>query len=223
LRAPTRRSTFARTPPPDSATSQQKCRVLRSPPRLAQDHGGRRHPRTQHRQRTRPLRGLRRTRRYLPAHPGFEISQFLSKVFVRELTKLKAYQEGSYEAALEQAFKNVDELILSPEGQNELRIIRYQNERVNEHEKEFIGDAVGCTANVVLITQDHYFVANAGDSRSVLCRVGKAMALSEDHKPESAGEEARIKAAGGSIVMGRVNGGLNLTRSFGDFSYKQSK
>lgn len=82
---------------------------------------------------------------------------------------------------------------------------------------------MGCTANVLLITKDQYYVANAGDSRSVLCRAGKAIALSEDHKPESTIEENRIKKAGGSVVMGRVNGGLNLTRSFGDFDYKTNE
>lgn len=64
-------------------------------------------------------------------------------------------------------------------------------------------------------------MANAGDSRSVLCRSGKAVALSEDHKPEMPKEEERIKKAGGSIMKGRVNGGLNLTRSLGDFDYKK--
>ena len=57
----------------------------------------------------------------------------------------------------------------------------------------------------------------------VLCREGKAVALSEDHKPDSPIEEARVKKAGGVISMGRVNGGLNLTRSLGDFDYKKSK
>jgi serine/threonine protein phosphatase PrpC len=74
----------------------------------------------------------------------------------------------------------------------------------------------------VLITKDHYIIANAGDSRSALCREGKAINLSEDHKPESKEEEDRIKKAGGVVYMGRVNGGLNLTRSFGDFDYKKN-
>lgn len=65
-------------------------------------------------------------------------------------------------------------------------------------------------------------MANAGDSRSVLCRSGRAIDLSVDHKPEDEGEIKRIRNAGGVIHMGRVNGGLNLTRSFGDFEYKQN-
>ena len=87
-------------------------------------------------------------------------------------------------------------------------------------ESEPISKTTGCTANVVLITPTQYIVANAGDSRSSLCRGGKAIDLSSDHKPESEEEECRIKNAGGVIHMGRVNGGLNLTRSFGDFDYK---
>jgi len=68
-------------------------------------------------------------------------------------------------------------------------------------------------------------VANCGDSRAVLCRGGKAVELSEDHKPENPGEEARIRRAGGHVAMigpcYRVDGvGLNLSRALGDFHYK---
>lgn len=41
-----------------------------------------------------------------------------------------------------------------------------------------VSGGTGCTANVVLITPDKYIVANAGDSRSSLCRKGKALDLS---------------------------------------------
>ena len=40
--------------------------------------------------------------------------------------------------------------------------------------EEKIANGTGCTANVILITSDKYYIANAGDSRSVLCRNGKA-------------------------------------------------
>lgn len=40
------------------------------------------------------------------------------------------------------------------------------------------------------------FVANAGDSRCVLSRNGKAIPLSEDHKPENEEERRRIEKAG---------------------------
>uniref|UniRef100_A0A5K3F6M3 protein-serine/threonine phosphatase n=1 Tax=Mesocestoides corti TaxID=53468 RepID=A0A5K3F6M3_MESCO len=66
------------------------------------------------------------------------------------------------------------------------------------------------------------YVANAGDSRAVLCRAGAAVELSEDHKPEDDLEKARIYAAGGTVTAdGRVNDGLNLSRAIGDHIYKR--
>jgi serine/threonine protein phosphatase PrpC len=82
-------------------------------------------------------------------------------------------------------------------------------------------DAIGCTANVILI--DNYsrlVVANAGDSRCVLSRNGAAIALSFDHKPENSEERRRIEHAGSTITEGRVDGNLNLSRSLGDLKYK---
>jgi len=68
-------------------------------------------------------------------------------------------------------------------------------------------------------------VANCGDSRAILCRKGKAVELSEDHKPELPGEEERIRRAGGHVALTgpchRIDGwGLNLSRALGDFHYK---
>lgn len=133
-----------------------------------------------------------------------------------------SYKTGKFVQALDETFKKIDEMIESVEGQNALNKIRNNGQQVTSQEdKQYIGGSVGCTANVLLITPKSYFVANAGDSRSVLCRDGKALALSEDHKPDSPIQQARIKKAGGVITMGRVNGGLNLTRSLGDFDYKR--
>ena len=116
----------------------------------------------------------------------------------------------------------MDELIDSAEGAKELKNIRYNGKNNNDnYSDDRIGNSTGCTANVALITEKKIYVANAGDSRSVLCRGGNTLPLSEDHKPESPNEEKRITNAGGQITMGRVNGGLNLTRSMGDFDYKR--
>jgi len=61
-------------------------------------------------------------------------------------------------------------------------------------------DSIGCTANVILVEpKKRLVVANAGDSRSVLCRGGKALQLSEDHKPDNEEEKARIEKAGSYI------------------------
>jgi len=81
----------------------------------------------------------------------------------------------------------------------------------------------GCTANVVLVTKRLITCANLGDSRSILCRGGMAMALSKDHKPTDEGETDRIKKAGGTVIRGRVCGAVAVSRSFGDFSFKENK
>ena len=81
----------------------------------------------------------------------------------------------------------------------------------------------GATAIVAILTGRVLTVANAGDSRAVLCRAeGTTLALSFDHKPQHEVEMSRITKAGGFVNnFGRVNGNLNLSRSLGDLKYKQ--
>lgn len=83
------------------------------------------------------------------------------------------------------------------------------------------GSSSGCTAVVALLAGNELYVANAGDSRCVICRNGTAVDMSLDHKPEDEEELERIQKAGGRVTMdGRVNGGLNLSRAIGDHAYK---
>ncbi|KAH9523447.1 hypothetical protein Btru_040038 [Bulinus truncatus] len=86
------------------------------------------------------------------------------------------------------------------------------------------GSDSGCTACVCLLQEKKLIVANAGDSRCVLSRAGRAIELSFDHKPEDDVERRRIETAGGKVTSdGRVNGGLNLSRALGDHVYKRNK
>ncbi|KAH9992659.1 phosphatase 2C-like domain-containing protein [Russula vinacea] len=65
------------------------------------------------------------------------------------------------------------------------------------------------------------YVANAGDARGVLCRKGRALRLTYDHKGTDKQEAKRIMDSGGFVMSGRVNGVLAVTRSLGDSSMKE--
>ncbi|GLC37793.1 putative protein phosphatase 2C 59 [Pleodorina starrii] len=82
----------------------------------------------------------------------------------------------------------------------------------------------GCTAVTAVVVGQRLLVANVGDSRAVLCRGGKAVALSVDHKPNLKEERSRIESAGGVVVWAgtwRVGGVLAVSRAFGDRPLKR--
>ena len=62
-------------------------------------------------------------------------------------------------------------------------------------DEEFAADSsaamVGSTAVVALVSRKRLWVANCGDSRAVLCRGGRAVQLTEDHKPDREDEMVR--------------------------------
>lgn len=87
-------------------------------------------------------------------------------------------------------------------------------------------DLVGCTAAAAILSRTSVAVVNVGDSRVLKCRRGECVPLTRDHKPESPRERKRIEAAGGTVVKFgpcyRVDYNLNLSRTLGDFYYKDS-
>ena len=81
-------------------------------------------------------------------------------------------------------------------------------------------DKSGSTAIGALLSPDHIFFANCGDSRAILCRDSQVILHTQDHKPFIPSEQERIQNAGGSVMIQRVNGSLAVSRAFGDFEYK---
>lgn len=90
------------------------------------------------------------------------------------------------------------------------------------------GDS-GTTACCVMVTPDCLVCANAGDSRAVYAKkpttassdaTSRVIPLSFDHKPDDEAEENRVRAAGGYVAGGRVEGDLAVSRGLGDFRFK---
>lgn len=60
-----------------------------------------------------------------------------------------------------------------------------------------------------------------GDCRAVLCRRGKALEMSQDHRgPVHDAERRRVEESGGFIDDGYLNGVLSVTRALGDWDLK---
>ncbi|KAF5790511.1 putative protein-serine/threonine phosphatase [Helianthus annuus] len=92
-----------------------------------------------------------------------------------------------------------------------------------ESEKDNSSDD-GSTASTAVLVGNRLFVANVGDSRTIISKAGKAIPLSEDHKPNRSDERERIENAGGVVMWAgtwRVGGVLAMSRAFGNRMLKQ--
>jgi len=67
-----------------------------------------------------------------------------------------------------------------------------------------------------------FFLQTLETPVAVLCKNGRAVELTIDHKPDSAMERARIESAGGWVIGGAVNGCLGVSRALGDMDFKRN-
>lgn len=147
--------------------------------------------------------------------------------FVAEMTKLASFKAGNYGQALKETFIKIDEILVSPQGNEELK--KYKDTDKDDSsmfgrpESDSIATYTGCTACTAIITDTEIICANSGDSRCVMSVDGKALDMSIDHKPDNIGEKTRIERAGGFVEEGRVKGVLALSRALGDLEYKKNK
>jgi protein phosphatase 1G len=82
---------------------------------------------------------------------------------------------------------------------------------------------MGTTANIMLIKDGVIYIANAGDSLSVMYKNKKAYNLNKEHQTIIESERNRIIKSGSIITKCRINGILNLTRAIGDLNFKSNK
>jgi serine/threonine protein phosphatase PrpC len=134
-------------------------------------------------------------------HGGQQVSQFLQENFATYMKKMLPFKNHFEE--ITRLFKDLDEKV-----------------------KELNVPLVGSTATVVYIERKNgkrmLYCANVGDSRCVLVNKKGIMRLSKDDRTDDPIERKRIIKEGGTIVNGRVDGILMLTRSFGDWRLKDS-
>jgi serine/threonine protein phosphatase PrpC len=84
-------------------------------------------------------------------------------------------------------------------------------------------DASGTTAVSVLLesSSGRVLVANVGDSRALIVRGRRAIALTTDQDAENKDEKRRLKAVGGDVDEdGYINDSVQVSRAVGDFDAK---
>ena len=178
-------------------------------------------------------------------HGGSEVAKFVANHFTEELLKNENYIKNDIKKALEENYQKMDDLMLEKDGIAEL-LAEYQKSKeeaakIKENNKNAqieslrqvidpkeqpdakISMFTGTTANVLIIQDKKLYFANAGDSRSVICKKGQGFPMSTDHKPGIPAELKRIEKAGGWVSDGRVLGNLNLSRGIGDSEFKLDK
>ena len=82
---------------------------------------------------------------------------------------------------------------------------------------------MGTTANIMLIKNNVIYIANVGDSLSVMYKDKKAYNLNREHQVVIEEEKERVIKSGATIQGYRINGMLNLTRAIGDIRFKKDK
>ena len=177
-------------------------------------------------------------------HRGAEVAIFAAEHLPSTLPEL--LRSGGAGSALRASFHLLDTLLTEARMRYELLCHSPYGVKVSSsvdgpariREMEDLASAAGwypglsgSTALVALVDvpRQQLVVANAGDSRAVLCREGRAVALSTDHKPSCVSERRRIEAAGSSVMDGYVStphsfgGRLAVSRGLGDREHKLSR
>lgn len=90
-------------------------------------------------------------------------------------------------------------------------------------DKEFLeiarrnNEESGSVCVSAILIDDTLHIAHTGDSRAVLCRNGRAIHLTSDHKPTCNKEKERVVQNGGTVEWDLLNGYLEVSRAIGDF------
>ncbi|KAM0250660.1 hypothetical protein ACHAQJ_008537 [Trichoderma viride] len=168
-------------------------------------------------------------------HPNMPIPELLDMTFTAvdgQLEKLPLKNSGCTAAIAVLRWEDrvpsdrsvTGSLAIAPAAANVAASKALAKSQESEKEKDGSSEASQAVSNEAIATklrgissrQRVLYTANVGDARIILCRNGKALRLSYDHKGSDENEGKRIANAGGLILNNRVNGVLAVTRALGD-------
>ncbi len=98
-----------------------------------------------------------------------------------------------------------------------------KNKSSSSFNDNYIANDMGTTVNIMLIKNGIIYIANVGDSLSVMYKNKKAYNLNREHQIIIESEKERVLKSGATIVGYRINGMLNLTRAIGDLRFKSNQ
>ncbi len=139
---------------------------------------------------------------------GLKLHELISK-HIRDLSNDKTISTALKSAFLEADMVSSQEIKSSSGSTAAVAVLKW--EPINPEDKDRENQE-----GVMIPKHRMLYTANAGDTRIVLCRHGKAVRLTYDHKGSDSKEQARIIELGGVVISNRVNGILAVTRAFGD-------
>ena len=111
-------------------------------------------------------------------HGGKEVALLVKEIYVDVLMALPEFKRGDFETALVKSFLTMDQIMVEERGKKILqKYAATDTQPTNplfsaEKNLDSIADGIGCTAVVALVTKTQVIVANAGDSRAVICEKG---------------------------------------------------
>ena len=107
------------------------------------------------------------------------------------------------------------------EKENDLKLTKNSSSNTGKSSLDnLVASEMGTTANIMLIKNGVIYLANVGDSLSVMYKHKKAYNLNKEHQTIIESEKERVIKSGAQIIGYRINGMLNLTRAIGDLKFK---
>ncbi|KAH6625425.1 protein phosphatase-like protein 2C [Boeremia exigua] len=156
-------------------------------------------------------------------NPNTPIPELLDQTFTavdNQLEKLPLKNSGCtaitavlrWEDRIPNAQSSTGSVLFAPAAASAVKSEAGESAQVETAEAHAVADRLQSEAS----RQRVLYTANVGDARIVLCRNGRALRLSYDHKGSDENEGRRVASAGGLILNNRVNGVLAVTRALGD-------